>query len=327
VLHIDPPRALVLGGLYDVLSHRQLPFHISRPTKYWHVTWAFVLEPLDASTTRLHVRARAAFPVKGRRRLFWAAPVHRFMESAQLRHLAARVEGRLPKDDWRDVVEGVGGAAVMAAALLTPFLRGTRNQLGVDREVASRFFPGDDRVLDPRWSWTHAIEIDAPASSVWPWVAQIGADRGGFYSYQWLENLAGCTLQNAERVHPEWQVEEGSELRLHQKMPALRVVDVVPGRSFVAYGAPEDAAREAGKPWVEVTWAFFIEPLGEHRCRLISRYRCATSDDLASRLSLGPAFVEPIGFAMDRRMLRGIKQRAERIARPLRHIDAEAHPQ
>jgi hypothetical protein len=62
---------------------------------------------------------------------------------------------------------------------------------------------------------------------------------------------------------------------------------------------------------VEVTWLFLLEPLDAERCRFISRYRCATSDDLATRLQYGPTLVEPIGFAMDRRMLLGIKQRAE----------------
>jgi hypothetical protein len=54
-----------------------------------------------------------------------------------------------------------------------------------------------------------------------------------------------------------------------------------------------------------------LEPLGESRCRFISRYRTATSDDLATRLAYGVA-IEPIGFAMDRRMLLGVKERAER---------------
>lgn len=106
-------------------------------------------------------------------------------------------------------------------------------------------------------SGTHGVEIDAPAAAVWPWIAQIGADKGGFYSYQWLENLAGCDVRNAERVHPEWEVKVGDGLRLHPEMPAIPVVDV------------------------------------------------------ATRLAYGVA-IEPIGFAMDRRMLLGVKERAER---------------
>jgi hypothetical protein len=324
VLQLDTPRCLILGGLYDSANQRQLPFHAPRPMTFWQVTWAFVLEPLDAATTRLHVRVRAACTPDGKAHARWIAPIHGFMESAQLRNLAARAEGLLPADDWRDVAEGVGGAGVMAAALLTPFLRGARNHWGVDAEVAARAFPGDERVPVPRWSWTHGIEVAAAADEVWPWVAQIGAGRGGFYSYAWLENLAGCEVQNAERVHPEWEVREGGELRLHPKMPPLRVVDLEPGRCFVAYGAPDPTAMAEGLSWAAVTWLFFVEPLGNRHCRIISRYRCATSDDLATRLSLGPSLIEPIGFAMDRRMLMGIKERAEREAKPILHFDVRA---
>ena len=63
--------------------------------------------------------------------------------------------------------------------------------------------PGDGLVLEPAIESTRAIIIRAPVEEVWPWLAQIGQDRGGFYSYEWLENLAGCRMRNADRVHPE----------------------------------------------------------------------------------------------------------------------------
>jgi hypothetical protein len=311
VLAITPERALVLGGHYDADAKRQRPFDAPRPEHYWQITWSFVLEPLDATTTRLHVRARAAFPGNGRLHATWIRPAHRLMEAAQLRHLAARIEGRLPMDDARDVLEGVGGVAVMAAAFLTPFLREPRSRWGVEPEVAERAFPGDELVGAPRWSWTHGIEIDAPPDEVWPWVAQLGADRGGFYSYQWLENVAGCEIRNADVVHPDWAVTPGDTLSLHPKMPPLRVAAVEAGRWFVVSAPVDAAARADGKPWAEVSWLFFLEALPGDRTRLVSRYRCATSDDLATRLRFGAAVLEPIGFAMDRRMLFGVKARVE----------------
>lgn len=312
VLAVDAPRALVLGGLHDVESGGRLPFAAARPARYWHATWAFVLEPLDASTTCLHVRARAAFDPGQRLHAAWIRPAHHLMQSAQLRHLAARVEGRLPRDDWHDVVEGTSGALLMALLLLTPFGRSRRAVWGLSADDAARSYPGDERTGDPRWMWTHAVEIDAPAAAVWPWVAQIGADRGGFYSYQWLENVAGCEVQNAEVIHPEWQVKAGDGLRLHPQLPPLEVVQVDPGRNFLAVGASDPAARAAGRPWMTCTWLFAVEPLGAERCRFVSRYRVACSDDLVTRLQFGPALVEPIGFVMDRRMLLGVKERAER---------------
>jgi hypothetical protein len=204
----------------------------------------------------------------------------------------------------------------MLAAALSPFLRRARGHWGLTPELTARSYPGDVLVPEPTWSWTHGIEVSAPSSSVWPWIAQIGANRGGFYSYQWLENLVGCNVQNATHVHPEWEAEVGQKLKLHPDpaAPQLEIVAVERGQCIVASGPLDAEARAAGKPWTAASWLFFIEPLGERRCRVISRYRAACSDDLATRLAFGPTLVEPVGFAMDRRMLLGIKQRAERTS-------------
>jgi len=241
----------------------------------------------------------------------WVRRVHHLMQTAQQRHLAARSEGRLGRDDRRDGLAALGGAGAMAVSALTPFLRRLRAQWGLDADAAKRRHPGDELVPEPRWGWTHAVEVAAAAEAVWPWIAQIGADRGGFYSYQWLENVAGCQVHNAETIHPEWAVREGDDLRLHPKQPPLRVVSVVPGRYFVAHGAPDGPARAANRRWFAVSWLFLVEPLDRRRSRVISRFRSAYSDDLATRLAYGPALLEPVGFAMDRRMLLGIKERAE----------------
>ena len=199
----------------------------------------------------------------------------------------------------------------MAAAVITPFLRPQRSRWGLESDVAARALPGDELVPDPRWQWTHGIEIDAPAEAAWPWVAQIGADKAGFYSYQWLENITGCNLQNAETVHDPWEVRQGEALVLHPRMPPLPVEIVAPGSHFVAHASPEPGTDLDHDHWADVSWLFLVEELGPERSRVISRFRCATSDDLATRLQLGPALIEPIGFAMDRQMLRGIKERVE----------------
>lgn len=314
VLDIQPERALVLGGLYDARQNVQLAFGAQRPERFWHVTWAFVLEPIDATTTRLRVRARAALSVDQWAHLLWARGVHPLMEASQLRGLAARAEGRLARDTWRDVADGLVGATAIVFDLLTPFLRPARSHWGLDEATANRVYPGDELVTQPRWGWTHGIEIAAPAERVWPWVAQIGADRGGFYSYQWLENLAGCDVHNAEIIHPEWAHRIGSGLALHPKMPSLEVVAMAPGRWLVALGAEDPEARKTGRPWARASWSFHVEPRGPERCRFISRFRVACSDDLATRLTHGPFVGEAIGFAMDRRMLLGVKERAERRA-------------
>jgi hypothetical protein len=315
VLAIDAPNVLVLGALYDGPTRLQLPFAAPRPSEFWQMTWSFVLEPIDPERTRLHVRVRAAFSSAGNRRALLLTPVHHFMQTAMLEHLAARVEDRLPRDDLSDVLEGMKGIGAISFALLTPLGRPGRRHFGVDAETAARTYPGDELVPEPVWDWTHGIEIDAPASAVWPWIAQIGADRAGFYSYQWLENLAGCNVRNAEVVHPEWAARVGDELLLHPdpKAPRLRIVAAEPDRYLLAQDAPDETRRKQGAPWSHASWLFFIEPLGARRCRLISRYRLACSSDLATRLAFGPGLLEPVGFAMDRRMLLGIKERTERV--------------
>jgi hypothetical protein len=131
----------------------------------------------------------------------------------------------------------------------------------------------------------------------------MGADRAGFYSYQWLENLAGCELKNAEALHPQYALAVGEKLVLHPEMPPLPIVRMNPGRNWVAFAAanPEDVAR--GRPWAAVSWAFFVEAHSPGRCRVISRFRSSCSSDRETQLSLGPWLLEPIGFAMDRKAL------------------------
>ena len=315
VLRIDAPRALILGGLFDIDADTERRFDAPRPAHFWQVTWSFILEPLDAQTTRLHVRARAAFSVDERLHAEWIRPVHHFMQVAQLRHIKTRAEGRMPRDGAREIVSGLGGAMRMLLALLTPFLRNGRSHWGLDVAAGSRVLPGDSLIPNPRWQWTHGIVIDAPIDDAWPFVAQMGATHGGFYSYQWLENLVGCEVRNAETVHPEWVVHEGDAFTLHPEAPPLRVVEVCEGRYFVAHAAPDEASRNAGGPWASASWSFFLEPIDETHCRFISRFRSAYSDDVQTALVNGPVLLEPVGFVMDRRMLLGLKERVERRAR------------
>ena len=123
VLRIEQNHALILGGLFDVENQRQLSFDAPRPGRYWHVSWAFVLEPLDAGRTRLYARARGAFSPSERFHAFWIRPVHHLMQTAQLRHLAERAEGRASSEGVRDVWESVGEAVVAAM----PWRHGSRS--------------------------------------------------------------------------------------------------------------------------------------------------------------------------------------------------------
>ena len=126
---------------------------------------------------------------------------------------------------WTETLDGL---LRLLAAFATPFLRARRRRWGATDEEIRDTYPGDDLVPEPKWTATHAIAIDATPAQVWPWIAQIGQGRGGFYTYVKLENLAGCQIENADRVLEEHQhLRQGDPIR-----PAWRSIS--PGRSRAA---------------------------------------------------------------------------------------------
>jgi hypothetical protein len=175
-----------------------------------------------------------------------------------------------------------------------------------DDEIA-RPLPGDEIVPRPRkWS-TRAITIAAPAEAIWPWIAQIGQGRGGLYSYDWLENLVGCDIHSADRVIPELQyLEVGDVVRLGPEgYPAYHVVAIEPDRVLVLGGNDPDMGMHS--------WAFVLESIDEQTARLIVRSRDDYPPTLANVI-IWRLITEPVHFVMERKMLLGIKQRAEAAA-------------
>lgn len=178
-------------------------------------------------------------------------------------------------------------------------------------------YPGDDLVAGPALESTRAVSIRASADDVWRWLVQIGQDRGGFYSYDVLERLIGLDVHSAGEVREEWQhLAVGDRVVLVpsgwlgiEAGYSLRVAAVDPGRSLVLRQSPPE------HPWDSV-WSFTIVPLGRWGCRLVSRTRTVRA---AGRFGpLVDALTElgdPITMVMTRRMLLGIKERAERSAR------------
>lgn len=172
--------------------------------------------------------------------------------------------------------------------------------------------PGDELSPEPATLATRAVTIHAPVEQVWPWIVQIGQDRGGFYSYTWLENLVGARIHNADRILPEHQTREvGDTVWMAPKeryggKGCVRVARLDPGRAMVVV-TPEDydaIAKTGTAP--HGTWAFILEPIDERTTRLIIRSRSGPTAGLFNYLVYDPAH-----FIMERKMLLGIRNRAE----------------
>ena len=170
--------------------------------------------------------------------------------------------------------------------------------------------PGDDLLPTADLTATRGISIRARAADVWPWIAQMGQGRGGLYSYDALENVLGCDIHSADRIVPEWQdVTVGDEFRLHPDVP-LAVALVEPGRALVIRGAVE-MGEGAPPPPYDFTWSFVLRDDGDGTSRLVVRERYRYTARWA------PLLVEPVelvSFVMTQKMLRGIRERAERSA-------------
>jgi hypothetical protein len=196
-----------------------------------------------------------------------------------------------------------------AAALSVVTLRWSALHWGATTEESRDHLPGDEIVPDPGLVATRAITIEAPPEDVWSWLVQIGADRGGFYSYDRLENLAGCRLHSADSVVEDWQhLAPGDVVRLHPKV-ALTVASVDPGRSLVLHAAPTPDDPKAA-PY-DFTWSFVMRRHPHRATRLVTRERFAYTHRWS------PLLVEPVSAAssvMSRKMLRGIRDRSERAA-------------
>ena len=196
----------------------------------------------------------------------------------------------------------LGRALVALTALGLLYRRYLRRPVltwGATDEEASARLPGDELLEDADGVATRAITVDAPASAVWPWIAQMGpAPRGGAYTYDWIENLLGLDMRSADEVLPDFQHPQVGD-----------AIGLGPNRMRVEIVEPERVLswRSEDGNWV---WTFVLDPQ-EGRTRLVSRNRFRLPT-LGARLGMIP--MEPASLVMERKMLLGIKERAETLA-------------
>jgi hypothetical protein len=195
---------------------------------------------------------------------------------------------------------------LVAVAILVSWLRKSLMKWGATAEEAHLALPGDSVLPVANASATRAVLINVDREAVWPWVVQLGQGRGGFYSYDLIENLIGCDIHSAEHVVADWQtLTVGDVIHLHPEV-ALTVALVEPGRSLVLRGA---VPMGNAPPPYDFTWAFVLRCAPNGAIRLVVRERY-------QYLRWWSAFlVEPVqvvSFVMSQKMLRGIRERAER---------------
>lgn len=208
-------------------------------------------------------------------------------------------------------------AGLAGAGAYVSFIRPWMLSWGATGEEASRYLPGDELLPRPKIRATHAVDIRASPGEVWPWLVQIGQGRGGFYSYDWIENLMGLDIHTADRILPEHQdLEVGAVIPLAPGGFGVPVAVLEPEKALVLHGDSRTAKPGEGpelKPgqYLAVTWGFYLEPQEPGTTRLIERWQSDWNPSPMNTVFYR-VFLEPGAFLMERKMLLGIKERAER---------------
>jgi hypothetical protein len=200
---------------------------------------------------------------------------------------------RSPGEWLRMVGRGIVGAfAILGAILAYPFLGRRWARWGARPEEAVERIDGESPAQPPVDLYVRGIDIAAPAARVWPWLLQIGQNRGGFFSYELLENLVGCRIHNLDHLEPSLQhLQVGDLIKFHASAEPLKITAIAPGRLLEIGG------------W----WTFLLRPVDENRTRLVIRTRIPRPAGPGTRFFVH-ALLGPIHFVMERRMLLEIRR-------------------
>jgi hypothetical protein len=209
------------------------------------------------------------------------------------------------------VALAVAGIAA-AAATFYKVIRPWHLTWGATDEEIDGVLPGDDLIPNAS-SITHAITIDAPLDCVWPWLAELGQNKGNVYKYSWLEKVIG-EGDSPSGEHPTWQdLKIGDSLQIHTNYPPAPVVDIKNKKHMVLGLALGDEKA--------VTWSFVLHEFrskdGEDsdpavHTRFIVRFREPAKGGISK--AIGIVATEPVQFVIERKMMLTIKKMAEELA-------------
>jgi len=172
----------------------------------------------------------------------------------------------------KKILKFTGWIFVVIVICYILFLRSFLMHLGSAKEERSKYYVGDSILLKPGYENILAVTIDKPPSAIWPWVAQMGLNKAGFYSFTWLENIFGCKLYNTDHIHPEWQNTQPGDYEPvcasaeKNNMKGWTIIYVIPNKALV-YKSSTDSSWMMG---------FFIDSVSENKSRLITRMRYIT---------------------------------------------------
>ena len=230
----------------------------------------------------------------------------------------------------RAVLFAVLSAVLASTIVYFLFIRPRVKAWGFDPQEAELPLPGDDLIAEPSAIETRGITIDAPPAEVWPWLVQMGFERGGWYSYDALDNRH----PPAERILPEFQSLKVGDVMPYGPGSAFRVEAVTPERELVLYidadlarrqmeeavaeGKLPEGATRSSFPEFAASWAFFLQTTDDGTTRLIERFRARTPGNAAVTAVLGEIMGTGL-VLMGRKQMLGIKERVERAAPQLAH--------
>jgi len=213
-----------------------------------------------------------------------------------------------------------GGLVAAGVAALTAYIAAIRPwhlRWGSTDEEVDKSLPGDDLAANAKLRATHAITINASPAQIWPWLVQIGQGRGGFYSYDWIENTMRLDIHTANQILPNYQdLKVGDLIPLSEDEFGVPVAILEPEKTLVLHGD----TREPGPGSVPVmkegdhmaaVWGFHLIPQEDGSTRLIERIFIDWNESPLNSVFYR-VFLEPGSFIMEQKMLRGIKERVEK---------------
>ena len=214
----------------------------------------------------------------------------------------------LASKKWRRRLLRTGIAIAIIVLAYNFFILPWLLHWGATREEFSRFRPGDEFVQEKDYKNTLAVTVEAPVSSVWPWIAQMGLHKGGLYTYTWLENIFGCRLHNADIIHPEWQYPRVGEME-----SVCHSQEGKPNSGWmIAYAEHNKMLVWRGLNDAQWMMGIYLDSIDSHTSRIVTRQQFKSPRSWTGAWWMEKLWFEWAHSVMQHGMIIGIKERAEK---------------